>query len=117
MAKKDKTLWVSFYLRAGLALVFFYAGIASLLDPISWVGFVPIFLKTIFGGFFLIIFSVYEIVLGFWLLSGKKVFYSSLLSVLTMALIIIVNITVLDVVFRDIAILFMALALIALNKK
>lgn len=107
----------SFLLRIGLAVVFAYAATASFLDPITWVGYFPRFLREIVPGETLLpIFSVYEIGLALWLLSGVRVFPAALLSAATMAAIVIPNMAVLDVVFRDVAILFMALALAALHR-
>lgn len=109
---------VSFFLRSGLAIVFLYAGIASLLAPENWIGFVPGFVRNILlGSIFLVLFSLYEISLGVWLLSNKKIFYASLFSALTMLVIVIMNIFLFDIVFRDIAILFMAIALAILSRE
>ncbi len=108
---------VSFLLRAGLAVVFLYAGIASLLDPISWVGYIPAWLREIVPAeTFLLVHAVGEIILALWLLSGKRAFEAAIVSALAMAGIIIFNLNLLDVVFRDFAILVMALALAVLAK-
>ena len=109
---------VSFFLRLGIAAVFLYAAIASFLTPNNWIGFLPQWLKnTIPATILLFAFSVYEIILSLWLISGKKIFYASILSSLTLFLIIITNITELDILFRDIAILFSAISLIILSDK
>jgi len=118
MEKNDRNALVSFFLRSGLAIVFFYAGIASLISPENWVGYIPQFIQNNFSAsILLILFSVYEILLGFWLLSDKEIFYASILSTVTMFFIVIFNLSVFDVVFRDIAILFMAISLIIFSKK
>jgi len=115
---RNKTNLVSFFLRAGLALVFLYAAISSFLNPSSWVGFIPLFLRNLINANLLLFaFSVYEILLGIWLLSNKAIFYASLLSALTMLGIILPNLGALDIVFRDIAILFSAIALMILSYK
>lgn len=116
--KFKKERLVSFFLRSGLAIVFLYAGIASLLAPENWIGFVPGFIINIFPApVFLVLFSIYEISLGLWLLSNKKIFQASILSALTMVIIVVANLFLFDIVFRDIAILFMAIALIILSHK
>ena len=108
---------VSFFLRLGIATVFLYAAIASFLTPSNWIGYFPVWLKNIIpGNILLFAFSSYEIILSLWLMSGKKTFYASILSSLTLILIISSNINELDILFRDIAILFSALALMMLNK-
>ena len=119
MSKKklDKNVLVSFFLRSGLAIVFLYAGIASLISPENWIGYIPQFIQNNFSAsVLLILFSVYEISIGLWLLSNKKIFYASILSSKIMFLIIIFNFSVFDVVFRDIAILLMAISLVILSK-
>jgi|SRR3989344_1830641 len=112
MARYNKETLASFFLRLGLAVVFFYAAISSFLSPQNWIGFFPRFLQV---SWILTLFSVYEMILGLWFLSNKKVFYASILSALTLFFIVVFNITLLDVIFRDIAIFFMALALAALS--
>jgi len=56
-------------------------------------------------------FSLYEILLSLWILSGWKSFFSACLAALTLLGIIAGNITVLDIFFRDFAIFFAAIAL------
>ena len=103
---------VSFFLRSGLTIVFLYAGIAALLDPIAWEGFIPQFIRHIIpADIFIHIHSTGNIIIGLWLLSNKKAFYPSVLAALAMLSIIVFNIAQLDIVFRDVAIIFMAIAL------
>lgn len=107
----------SFLLRVGLATALLYAATASLLDPDSWIGFIPaIFRSIISGEILLALFSIYEAALALWLLSGKSAFYSALLAAATLFFITVFNLGALDIVFRDIAIIFMALALAVLEK-
>ncbi len=104
-------------LRIGLAFVFFYAAIASFISPQNWIGFFPKFLRNVLSASFLLTaFSVYEIILGLWLLSNKKIFYCAILSAIVMLAIVVTSWAALDVVFRDVAIFFMALALAVLTK-
>jgi len=106
-----------FLLRLGIASVFLYAAIAATLEPSNWVGYLPQFLRGIFPAETLLrLFSAYQVVLSLWLLWGKKLLYPSVLSVLTFIAIIIANIGSLDIVFRDIAILFAALSLAVVSK-
>src|SRR3989344_7331137 len=107
-----------FLLRLGLAFVFFYAAIFSFLNPNDWIGFFPLFIRDILPEqFFLTIFSFYELILGFWLLSGKWQFYSGIFSALTILGIIAFNFIIMDIIFRDIGLFFSALALVFLSKK
>ena len=114
--EQNKDILISFLLRAGLAIAFFYAGISSFLNSTNWIGFVPNFIGAIISKeIFLIGFSAYQILLGIGLLSDYKTFALSILSSITFFLILFGNIMNLEILFRDIAILFMALALIALS--
>ena len=108
----------SFLLRVGLASVFLYAAVAAFLDPAAWIGFLPSWIRSVMPmGTVLFLFSSYEVLLALWLLSNKKVIYAAGLSALTLLAIIAQNILALDLVFRDVAILFAALALGVLSRE
>ncbi|MCH7828600.1 hypothetical protein IH982_01870 [Patescibacteria group bacterium] len=105
-------------LRVGLGFVLLYAALGSFIEPLNWIGFFPTFLFRIgipeglvLGGF-----SLYEAALGLWLLWGKKVVYSALLSALTFLGIVVLNLGAMDIVFRDAGLFFAALALAKLSK-
>ncbi len=107
----------SFFLRLALAVPFLYAAIAAMLQPDSWVGFFPVWLRSIIpSGILLGAFSLYQFGLTAWLLSGKKSYYAALLSAATLVAIIIANLSLLDIVFRDIGLLLAAVALALLHK-
>jgi uncharacterized membrane protein YphA (DoxX/SURF4 family) len=108
----------SLLLRIGLAIVFLYAAVASFLEPGTWIAFLPSFLTNIIpAGPLLTIFSIYEIIVAVWLMSGRKIFYAAAIASLTIVGIISSNLSFLDIVFRDFAILFAALALAVLEKE
>lgn len=110
---------VNYLLQIGLASVFLYAAIASFIEPNNWIGYLPVFLRDIFPvKLLLAAFSLYELALAIWLLMGRYTFYASLLSAATLMGIIVLNLGELDIVFRDVAIVFSALALaVATHKK
>lgn len=109
---------VSFCLRIGLAVVFLYAAVAALINPDAWVGFIPPFVRSIIPArTFLVVHSISEIILGLWLLSGMYSFVAGVLAAAAMAGIVLFNLGSLDIVFRDIAILFMALALVVISRR
>lgn len=113
-----KEMFISLLLRSGLAIVFIYAALSAFFNPLNWVGFIPAFLDSIVSReILLIIFSTFEILLGFGLLANYKTFTLSIISSAVILLIIGGNIFALDILFRDIAILFMALALVVLSYK
>lgn len=102
------------FLRLGLAFTFLYAAFAALIEPASWVGFYPEFLRNLLSETFLVYgFSAYEILIALWLLSGKKTLSAAALSAITLAGIVVFNFGALDIVFRDVGLFFAALALAA----
>jgi uncharacterized membrane protein YphA (DoxX/SURF4 family) len=99
---KNSNKLASLLLRLGLASVLLYASVASFMSPQDWVGYLPHFLTSHFSGHLLLHgFSVYEMALAVWLLSGVYLRYASILAALTFA-----------VTFRDITMVFASLALI-----
>lgn len=107
--QRDYTAWS---LRIGLAIVFSYAGISSLLYPLEWAAFLPHLLTSFIAAPTLVIlFAMYELLLVAWLLSGLFTRYAALLCALTLAGIVVVDPSQLIITFRDIGLAFMAVAL------
>lgn len=112
---KDK---VSLLLRIGLAFSFIYVAISAFLNPTNWIGFIPIFLTSIISSeLFLNVHIIFNLILGVWLLTNKKTYYAGIISAVALFLITIFNLGALDIVFRDVSLFFMALALVFLSKK
>lgn len=101
-------------LRIGLAVVFLYAAVGSLMHPLQWIGYLPSFLASMSDAATLLkLFAVYEVGLALWLLSGKWVRYAGLLAAASLAGIILAQPSDLAITFRDIGLVCMALALAA----
>ncbi len=106
-------------LRIGLAGVFLYAGVNSLLNPTAWIGFVPQWVESVpflTRELALMIHGVFEILLAFILLIGFWKRLASILAFLSLAGILIFY-GVDDVSFRDFGLLAAAYALIQLEKQ
>lgn len=104
-------------LRLGLAFVFLYASVGSLLYPDSWIWFIPGWIQKIIPPTpLLLAHAGFELMLGLILLSGKKTFFVAIVAALDLLAIMLPNINIFDTVFRDVGLLFMALALINLTK-
>lgn len=113
-----KDILMSLSLRTGLAVVFFYAAISSLINSQNWTVFIPDNIEFILPkAIFLIIFSIYQFLLGILLLLNYKIFKTSILTSITLFMIILPNLLILDIIFRDIAILFMSITLNILTYK
>ncbi len=114
--KTEPKNYAALLLRLGFAFVFAYAGIASLKNPLAWIGYLPRFLTRSFDAYILLkIFAVYELVLAVWFMNGKFVKYAALLAALTLAGIVLSNFKLVAITFRDIALICSALALLALT--
>lgn len=99
-------------LRLSIAIVLLYAAIAATIKPYDWIGFIPHFATTILpASTLLVLFSLYQVILGGWILSGWNVKYAGLLSAVTLLAIIFTNAAQWDILFRDFAIFFSSLAL------
>jgi uncharacterized membrane protein YphA (DoxX/SURF4 family) len=105
-------------LSLGLAFVFLYAGIASLLNPLLWVGYLPQFMGNFIAlDVALKFIAVYEIVLGLLLVSGKFRKVAAALSALTLAGIIVSSLNQFVITFRDVGLLLMAVALFFMSAR
>lgn len=115
-AKISQNQSAALLLRVGLAFVFLYAAVASLASPQDWVGYLPNLTRNLLSGTTLLhVISAYEIALVLWLLSGKYVRYAAALCALTLTGIVLSNLSIFIVTFRDIALIFAALALFTMS--
>lgn len=114
----DYSNFASFILRVALAVPFLFAAIDATLQPEAWIGFVPLFLRNIFPGALLLgAHSALNVIAAVWLLSGWKTKEAAALAGLALLTIIVANITVLEIVFRDVGLLLAAVALGVLHYK
>lgn len=103
-------------LRLGLATVFMYAAISSFIDPGEWVGYLPQFVRDTFNADVVLqLFSVYELLLAAWLLSGVYTRIAGLVCAATLIAITVPNLHLFAISFRDIGLVFAALALAAIK--
>lgn len=104
-------------LRLGVALAFLYPPIDAFLNPFSWVGYMPLFLRDLLPEMFLLhAFGVLQIGLAVWILSGRKIFIPSVLATTILVLIVLFNLNDFEVLFRDLSLSAMTLALAVLHR-
>ncbi len=114
----ERELLVDYALRGGVAFAFLYPPLNALLDPYAWIGYFPAFVKGYVPDPVLLhVFGVVEIVLALWILSGWKIFWPSLAAAGMLLSIVVFNLPNFQVLFRDISITLMALALAMLHLK
>jgi len=117
-AYANKAQLPALILSLGLAFVFLYEGIASLLNPLLWVSYLPQFMGNFIALDVAIKFiAVYEIVLGLLLVSGKFRKIAAALSALTLAGIIVSSLNQFVITFRDVGLLLMAVALLFMDEE
>ena len=103
---------IDLLLRVGVAFAFVYPAISAFFNPLAWVGYFPVFVGDIIPiEIALLIFGVVEIVIAVWILFGKNIFVPSLIATVLLLAIVVVNWSQMNVVFRDIPIALMSLAL------
>lgn len=57
------------------------------------------------------VWGVYEIITGLWIISNKKIFIPSILATFSLAGLIVFNLSAMDIIFRDVTIMAVTLAL------
>ncbi len=117
MPEEKRLALAIWLLRVALAGVFFYAAIASFIDPDSWIGYFPQFMKALVPqNILLAIFSIYELMLGGALLYQRTSRLAALAAALTLVGIVAPNLVLLDIVFRDLALALAAGSLFILSR-
>lgn len=105
-------------LRLGLAFVFIYAATASLITPSDWIGYLPLWVRAhLPAETLLMAFSIYELILAAWLLSGWRLFWSASLTAATLTGIVFSNLGTFVLVFRDAGLFAAAVALALLARR
>ncbi len=103
-------------LRAGLAFAFLYPPVNALFDPDAWIGYFPWFLYDIVPNAILLhSFGVIEVIIAIWILSGRKIFWPSMAAALMLFSIVAFNVQNFQVLFRDLSIAALALAVAVRN--
>ncbi len=107
---------VAFILRVALAFALIYSAILGFFHPFEWINYFPSFLRSIFpDAVILNLFGLSELVLGAWLVWGKKIFIPSVLASFYLLASIIFNLDQFNNLFEDVSVLGIALALAILS--
>ncbi len=106
-----------FLLRVGAAFAFLYPPLAAIFgDPYSWLGYFPSFTRGYIDEMLMLhAFGVVEIAIGLWILSGYKIFVPALIATAMLVGIVVFNLSQFDIVFRDLSIACMTLALAVIH--
>lgn len=107
---------LSWLLRASIAFALLYPAISGFITPAAWIGWFPPFVAGLAPAAILLsIWGTVEIVIAAWILSGKRIFLPSLAAAAMLALVVAFNFSLMDIVFRDVSLMLVALALAAVG--
>src|SRR5437867_464474 len=99
-------------LRIGLAFAFLFPPFDAIANPYSWYGYFPDFLHGILPDLVLLhAFGALEVLIALWVLSGWRIFFPSVVAALMLIAIVVFNTAQFEIVFRDLSIVAIALAL------
>ncbi len=112
----DKNKKIEYILRFGLAFAFIYPAISAFVEPNNWIGFIPVFIREIVpASIFLPIYSVAELIIGAGIIFSKNPLYYAVSGIFILSAVVILNVGSFDLVFRDVSVIGIAVALIMLN--
>ncbi len=108
----DRERLAEIILRAAVAIAFMYPAIDAFFNPSSWIGFFPVWmLGFVPDSVLLHLFGASEIIIAIWLLFAKRIFIPSVLATLYLIGIVAFNWRFIDLLFRDVSILGISVAL------
>ncbi len=100
-------------LRTGAAFAFLYPPVAAVFDPASWLGYFPHVVRALPIDPLVLLhgFGVIEVVLALWILSGWNIRVPAVIATCMLLSIVAFNTTQMDVLFRDVSLATLTLAL------
>ena len=105
-------------LRIGTAFALIYSAISGFITPDNWIGYFPSFTQEILSvNTILIFWGIIEIILAVWILSGWKIKTPSIIGAVAMLGLIVFNFNQMDILFRDVTIMSVFIALAIWKKK
>lgn len=104
-------------LRAGLAFSFLYPPVNALSYSDAWVGYIPSFMGFLGNPVTLLhVFGIVEIGIALWILLGKSIWLPATLAACILVGIVAFNMPEFQVLFRDLSIAALALALAIIHR-
>lgn len=109
----DRNRLAEILLRAAVAIAFVYPPIDAFFNPTAWIGFFPLWMREAVPSETLLLhlFGATELLIAGWILFARRIFIPSMLATLYLAGIVLFNWKFIDLLFRDISILGISLAL------
>ncbi len=105
-------------LRLAIGFPFLYASLGSFTSPEDWIWYIPDWLAHLVPPEPLLLgHGAFELLLGGWLLIGKKTMLAAYVAAIDLTINTLLNIETFSVVFRDVGLLAAAIALALLHKE
>jgi len=105
-------------LRTAVGFSFLYPAIDGVIHPDAWISFFPPFVLTLVPGIIaLYAWCLVEAVIALWIFSGRNIFLPSLAATAALVLIVVFNLSLMEIVFRDIGLACAAAALVIRSSK
>lgn len=105
-------------LRVAVAFAFLYPPISAVLNPTAWIWFVPDFVELFVSKeVFLHAFGIVEVLIALGVLFMRNPILPAAAASVILFVIVVIDFSTLDIVFRDISILLAAVALILMYRK
>ena len=103
----------SLLLRVALAFAFLYPAYGFWTNPNDWIGYIPEFARNVglSQGVLLMLIAGLHLIIGLWVLSGWRIFIPSIIAAVFLGSVVYFNQNQLDIVFRDISLALVAVAL------
>lgn len=114
--QRSNTIVITRYLlRMAIAFAFIYAGVAGLIAPSSWVGYLPSFVSQVMSPMAAItIWSVFEIIFAGMIALGWQDKLTGLTAAALLVLMVLFNFGQISVLFRDLSLAVASTALAVL---
>lgn len=105
-------------LRIGVAFAFLYPPIDAVFHPMDWIGYFPQFITALPIESIVILhtFGLIEVAIALWILSGKNIRIPAVVAAIMLIAIVGFNAVQFSILFRDLTIAAMAVALAAWPK-
>lgn len=99
-------------LRAALVFAFLYPPFSAFMQPDAWVGYFPPFIVGLGNPVLILhVFGIVEVGIALWILVGKNIWLPSIVAAVLLIGIVAFNMPEFQVLFRDLSIAALALAL------
>ena len=109
----NKEKIINFLFRASIAFAFLWPALSAHIRPENWLGYFPAFIldSGIPESLVLWGFTLFHLIIVIWMITGRFIFIPSIVAVVFLTAVVVMNLSQMDVLFRDISLALVAIAL------